>query len=382
MKRESIILSLLIFASFFTAIQGCSVQRKTVQRPLLLNLEELDTERNVSNSELSKSLRLLGDSHSEDSLLMVIDKNSTFAPDNHYYCSMGPYWWPDPEKPGKYINRDGLVNPNSRKYDRQKLAALAIKSFNLSKAFYLTGDTAFYNTFIKQLQVWFVDKETYMYPNFEYAQVIPGERNNKGRSTGLIDAYDFNTVIESIRLVNSVKRIDKRTMEALQSWFSDFAEWADKGEFSEALHRANNNIGVAYDVTLVNMYLFSGKEEQAKEIVDNFAESRLNMQIMDDGRQPEELKRTLAFSYSILNLTHIVDMFFLARYWYPNYYHDHQERIDKAFAFLGQYVNKPEAFPYQQISSWDSCKKDYNTQVKRLNVLRGVIGDRESKDRL
>ena len=382
MKHESIFLTLLFFTVFFFAIQGCSVQSNNAKSPLIWNVEELDTERNVTNSKLTKSLKTLGDSHRTEGLLMVTDKKSTFAPDNHYYCSMGSYWWPDPDTPGKYINKDGYINPERSQYDREKLAALTKKCYNLSRAFYMTGDTAFYNAFVKQLQAWFVDKETYMYPNFKYAQVIPGKRNNKGRSTGLIDAYDFNTVIESIRLVNSVKRIDKRTMKALQSWFSDFAEWADKGEFSEALHHANNNIGVAYDVTLVNMYLFAGNEERAKEILDDFAESRLNKQIMDDGKQPEELKRTKAFSYSIFNLNHILDMCFLARYWYPNYYQEHQERIDKAFVFLGQYVDNPKAFPYQQISSWDSCKKDYNYQIKRLNVLRGVIGDREPKDRL
>ena len=298
MKRIIINLTLLVYASIFIAIHGCGVQRMATNGPLIWYVQELDSERSVSNSKLTKSLRSLGDTHCMESLLMVTDKQSTFAPDNHYYCSMGPYWWPDPEHPGKYINRDGYINPERSQYDREKLAALTKKSHNLSRAFYLTGDTAYFNTFVKQLQAWFVDKETYMYPNFEYAQVIPGENNNKGRSTGLIDAYDFNTIIESIRLVNSVKRIDKGTMEALQSWFSDFAEWADKGEFSKILHRANNNIGLAYDVTLVNLFLFVGKEKRAKEIVDDFAESRLNKQIMDDGTQPEELKRTNAFSYS------------------------------------------------------------------------------------
>ena len=33
--------------------------------------------------------------------------------DKHDYISMGPYWWPDPSRPGgePYVRRDGEVNP-------------------------------------------------------------------------------------------------------------------------------------------------------------------------------------------------------------------------------------------------------------------------------
>ena len=114
------------------------------------------------------------------------------------------------------------------------------------------------------------------------------------------------------------------------------------------------------------MYLFSGKEKRAKEIVDEFADLRIEKQILDDGSQPAELKRTKAMSYSLYNLTHIIDMCYLARYWYPNYYQEHRDRIDKAFEFLGQYVDNPQVFPYQQISNWEGCQRNYYNQLNRL----------------
>lgn len=84
-----------------------------------------------------------------------------------------------------------------------------------------------------------------------------------------------------------------------------------------------------------NMYLFAGWKIRTKEIVGDVAALRLNKQTMDEESQPSELRRTQAFSY--FNLTHIVNMCYLPRYLYPNYY---QEQIEnkKAFEFLGQYV--------------------------------------------
>ena len=144
---------------------------------------------------------------------------------------------------------------------------------------------------------------------------------------------------------------------------------------SVILRNANNNIGTAYDLTMMNMYLFIGNKKKAKEIANGFYENRIIVQIQEDGRQPSELLRTKAFTYSIKNIGLIIDFCYLARYWYPDYYEAHRERIDKAFEFLAPYVEAPETFPYQQITSWDACKKSYNQQLERIKVLRGDGGN-------
>lgn len=360
-------LGLLVFSLL---LSGCGMSKRSVGEPAIWDLTEMRQQKtNPANEKYVTNIKKLGEQQRVEKNVVVTTNEKTFAPDRHYYCSVGPYWWPDPENPGKYINRDGYINPDRSQYGREKLSQLTKRCQNLGRAFYMTGECQYYDSFVQQLRAWFIDKDTYMYPNFEYAQVIPGQNGNKGRSTGMIDAYDFNTIIESIRLVNSVKAIDRRTMKALQSWFSDFAEWADDS-YGMFYKKIDKNTSLAFDVTLANMYLFAGNEKRAKEIVDDFAALRIERQILDDGSQPSELKRTKSFSYSIFNLTHIIDMCYLARYWYPNYYLEHRERIDKAFEFLGQYVDNPDGFPYQQISSWEKCKKEYNKQLERIKKLR------------
>lgn len=303
-------------------------------------------------------------------IVIVTDRYLNFSPNEHYYSSMSPYIWPDPVNKGKYVVIDGKANPDSKYYDSGKLLEVATRCERLSKAYYFTRDKRYYNAFIKQLCVWFIDSETYMCPNFEYAQVIPGRNNDKGTSTGMIDAYFFNTIIESIRLVDGEKIIKRRIKKDLQKWFMDFADWSEQTHGVYMREKDNHNIGVAYDVTIANMYLFAGRPEKAKPIVDGFAERRILKQIKEDGTQPMELQRPNAFEYSIYNLTHLLDFCYLAQYWDRNYYSNYGERIDKALSFLQMYVDSPESLPYPKLGNVKSARKSLNEQLTRRDKIR------------
>lgn len=339
--------------------------------PLVWDIESIDAmRRNITEDDEAQKIIQRADNYCNmEPLAVVGNKVLHFAPNEHYFCSMGPYRWPDPDNPGKYIARDGVVNPNRLKYDSQKLTDLVIRCKYLSQAFYLTKSEKYYTAFLNQMQAWFINEDTYMYPNFEYAQVIPGHNDNKGTSTGMIDAYPFNTVIESIRLLDFTKRIDQHTMRELRSWFRDFANWAEDNYGKFMREKGMQNISVAYDVTMINMYLFAGDTKKAKRIADEFADRRIYKQIMEDGSMPGELSRTNAFSYSVYNLTHIIDFCYLVRYWDKQYYSKHGERIDRAFNFLQKYIDEPDSFPYQQISGWKNEKRDLNLQLQRREKL-------------
>jgi len=131
------------------------------------------------------------------------------------------------------------------------------------------------------------------------------------------------------------------------------------------MRKGTQNISLAYDVLLVNMYLFGGNEKRAKEIADSFANNRIYIQIKEDGSQPGELNRTIAFTYSIYNLIHIVDFCYLVRYWDAEYYSKYGARIDLVFSYLQHYAENPDSFPYQQIVSWKNWIKVLEEQVKR-----------------
>lgn len=361
-------LLLLILLTFVIPVGEVSAKVNN-NKPLVWDMESLQQMKDdVANSEEAQKIINAADRYCARESVVVCYQTA-ITPNKHYYFSSSPYRWPDQSGSGKYIWKDGEVNPDSRKYGSARMTDMAVRCRDLSKAFYLTGDDKYYHAIVNQLKAWFIDAETKMLPTFEYAQVIPGEEGNKGNSAGMIEAYTFNTVIESIRLTNHEKKINRRTMKALQRWFLEFANDSEN-RYGKIFSRANNNISLAFDVTMTNMFLFAGKEKKAKEIADGFVERRINKQILEDGSQPEELTRTNAFSYSIYNLTHIVDFCCLISNWDNSFYLKNSERIEKAFNYLHQYISRPESFPYKQISGWETCTQDYYTQLRRINKLR------------
>ena len=127
--------------------------------------------------------------------LSVMMKEKTPGSGNkHDYMSLARYYWPDPTKPDglPYISRDGESNPELDKFDRNRLGDTAGRVTTLALAWYFSNDEKYAQKATELLRVWFFNKDTRMNPNLEYAQVIMGRNNNKGRSFGVIDTYSFN----------------------------------------------------------------------------------------------------------------------------------------------------------------------------------------------
>src|ERR1700749_3535559 len=74
----------------------------------------------------------------------------------HDYFSEGDYWWPDPKNPGgKYIQRDGMTNPDNFIAHRHALMQLSIQAPALVAAYKLTNDAKYSDHAMKHLHAWF-----------------------------------------------------------------------------------------------------------------------------------------------------------------------------------------------------------------------------------
>ena len=300
----------------------------------------------------------------------VTNKTICISGDKHNYESLSIYWWPDPKNPdGPYIAKDGEYNPEYKKYDYPRLLQLKANLVTCSKAFFFTGDQRYYDYFCRQLDAWFIDPETRMTPNLEYSQFVPGHNNNHGNPQGMSDSYNFNDVLESIRLVNSIESIGKVRMNALKSWFSDLAEWMQTSEYGKKTQSFKNGQLLTFDTTLYNIFVFTGQKKARKAILKAFPEKRVNQHIADDGKMPEELRRTKGFSYSVSALERYSDFASLVAADGKRLPKESVERIRKAFDYISSFADNRSAFPYSEIGDWDEGTKRLDKVKKRFKAF-------------
>ncbi len=222
--------------------------------------------------------------------------------DKHDYMSLSPYWWPNPETENRlpYIRRDGQTNPERDQYDKRPLRQLDLNVSTLALTYFLTNNEDYAERVARLLRIWFINKSTRMNPHLKYAQHIPGI--TEGRGVGIIDTRSFMRIADAVGLISNSKYWTAQDQNELQEWFNQYLKWLLESNHGQKEAASKNNHGTWYDVQAVYFALYAGEEEVAKEVLRKFKFIRITNQIEPDGRQPQELERTRAFSYSTFNL--------------------------------------------------------------------------------
>lgn len=310
----------------------------------------------------------------------VMDKEIVAASgDKHDYLSMGPYWWPDPSKPDglPYIRKAGVRNPNATS-DRSNLGKTIKNIQTLGIAYYFSGREPYAAKAAELVRVWFINPETRMNPNMNYAQMIPGHNGGKGRGFGMIDVYPFIEMLDAVELMNSSAAFTEADRKGLKTWFGEFMEWIRTSPTANEERTAKNNHGLAFDVQTTVYALFTGDSQLARKLVNEFAGKRLYPQIEPDGKQPLELARTTGFGYTNFNLVHMMDMCAICKTLgvdlYPSTSPDGRS-IAKALAYMASFVGKPLSdFPYQQIKNWDGEQQRSCWILRRASFYDAAAG--------
>ena len=286
----------------------------------------------------------------------VMDKNVLPPCGNkHEYLSLARYYWPDPSKPdGKpYIKKDGEKNPdNDLISDDKNFDDLVAAVHTLSWAYYFTDNEKYAAKATQLIRFWFLDTATMMLPNLNHAQVRTGI--DTGVSTGIIDTHNLPNMLDAIGLLRSYNQWSKADEAGITNWFNDYLKWLLESSNGKKEREAKNNHGTFYNVQAVSIALFCNKKNIAKELLENCFD-RLQKQIESDGKQPLELTRTLALSYSMFNLKAWFTLAEVAEknginFW--NYETKNGGSFKKAVDYLIPFTTEQKPFEYQQIHSY------------------------------
>jgi hypothetical protein len=301
-----------------------------------------------------KKLRAAADRALEVGPFSVVHKN--IAPpsgDKHDYMSMAPYWWPDPGKPDglPYIRRDGEVNPEIKKVpDHDDLGRMVDAVETLALAHHFTGDEKYAERAALLLRTWYLDPATRMNPHLRYAQAIRGV--NDGRGIGIIETRSMSRAVDAVGLLAGAHAWTPADQRALVAWFSAYLDWLLASDHGRDEADELNNHGTMYDVQAASFALFVGRKEVARDVLAAVGEKRIAVQIEPDGRQPLELARTKAWSYSTGNLTGLMALARLGEQadvdlW--NYETGDGRSIRRALEFLTPFAAGEQQWSHQQI---------------------------------
>ncbi|HUO06989.1 MAG TPA: alginate lyase family protein [Phycisphaerae bacterium] len=219
----------------------------------------------------------------------------------HDFFSEGDYWWPDPKNPdGPYIQKDGMTNPDNFVEHRKALMGMSVKVATLTAAYKITGDRKYADAAVKHLTAWFVNPDTMMNPNLEYAQAIHGRF--KGRGTGIIDTIHLIEPARSVIILENAGVLKGEELAGIRKWFSDYILWLTTSKNGSEEMNAKNNHGSCFWMQLSAFAKLAGDEKELEAARRKFKEVLLPNQMAPDGSFPQELRRTKPYSYSMFNL--------------------------------------------------------------------------------
>jgi hypothetical protein len=227
------------------------------------------------------------------------------APSNdpHDYLSLARYFWPNPDKPDgiPYIRKDGYSNPE---IDTVKDYYFIRKLFKdveyLGFAYYFTRNDSYVEKAVYRIKEWFINPETRMNPNLNYASFIKGQK--LGRRTGVLDMHPIYRMLHTIPLMRSSNSWDPLVDNQLKQWISIYYKWLETTSLGRDEKISKNNHGTYYDIQAISLLYYISREDDARNYSRQALISRVNTGIYRSGQQPHETKRPTSWFYSIFNL--------------------------------------------------------------------------------
>lgn len=228
--------------------------------------------------------------------------SSRSAGGKHDYFSEGDYWWPDPKNPsGPYIQRDGMSNPDNFTAHRHALIELGVQVPALTAAWTLSHDKHYADHAAEHLRAWFLNQDTAMNPNLQYAQAVHGR--STGRGTGIIDTIHLVEVARSVPVLAESKALSSTEFDGVKKWFADYLNWMTTSKNGQDERDAKNNHGTWWVTQAAEFAALTGNTEVASFCLERFKTVLIPHQIASDGSMPEELRRTKPYNYCLFNLS-------------------------------------------------------------------------------
>ncbi|KAF7303640.1 Chondroitin AC/alginate lyase [Mycena indigotica] len=253
--------------------------------------------------------------------------------DKHDYMSWAPYQWPDCSKVGNktalspaqmrktcpYVFRDGEVNPDRNIPDDFQ------SFFNLSDAvlynalafsFQNQSSTVYSQNVVKFVKTWFLDSDTKMNPNLNFAQMNLGPSGQSGTFTGVLDLRMLAKIASGVLILRKRASSDwtKDVDSQFVSWCRQYITWLQTAPPAKQAAAATNNHGTFYVNQLMSLMVLVGDNAGATTLGRKYFGGLFKTQIAANGEQPMEASRSRPFHYRNFNIAGMITNARLLKY--------------------------------------------------------------------
>lgn len=274
----------------------------------------------------------------------------------HDFYSEGDYWWPNPISPDSaYIRRDGETNPDNFVAHRHAMIRFSTLVGDLTSAWIITGDKKYAVQALEHIHAWFIDPETRMNPNLQYAQAIKGIAT--GRGIGIIDTIHLLEVVQSLILLENANLLSEEDLTGTKKWFADYLHWLTNHPYGLDEMNAKNNHGTCWVMQVAQFAKYTGNKGLTDFCRDLYQAVLLPGQMDTDGSFPLELNRTKPYGYSLFNLDAMATICHILsddthNLW--QYTTGDGRNMQKGVAWLFPYIKDKSAWPFEEdVMYWE-----------------------------
>ena len=310
----------------------------------------------VSVFDRSRVLKAANQYLKEQPITITASSSPRSAGGLHDFFSEGDYWWPDPQNPdGPYIQRDGMSNPNNFIDHRRYLMRLSLQVPALAAAWKITKDERYSRHAMEHLHAWFIDEETRMNPNLQFAQAIHGRFT--GRGIGIIDTIHLVEVARATEILKDSKALNMTELGGVIQWFNDYLQWMTTSKNGIDERDARNNHGTCWVMQVAAFAELVGNQELREYCRNRFKTVLVPNQIAADGSFPEELRRTKPYGYSLFNLDALATICVLLSSERDNLWTfttSDGRSMSKAMAYMYPFIKNKKAWPLKPDVMYDA----------------------------
>ncbi|KAJ7700499.1 alginate lyase-domain-containing protein [Mycena rosella] len=273
-----------------------------------------------------------------------VTNKSVLAPsgDKHDYMSWAPYQWPDCSHAGNttvltpeqsnirdhgprvnlsnrvivwktcaYVFRDGQVNPDRTTInDFQSFFNLsdAVLYNALSSTFQNGSSSVYSQNVVKFVNTWFLDADTFMNPNLNYAQMERGPTGQTGDYTGVLDLRGFAKIASGILILRKSGNTDwtSDVDSQMVAWCTKYINWLETAPTAKTAAAAKNNHGTFYVNQLAAIKLLVNDTAGAMTTGRGYFGGIYKNQIAANGDQPMEASRSRPYHYRNFNIAGMI----------------------------------------------------------------------------